>query len=288
LDTIHNENETLWQGIFPEEDTYQIENFLSKEEVKFIIDWYYEQKPKQGFYLQEKQLQFIGDIHEDPAVREIIFPKIQKHFGDFRLYSQLHNDTNPHSADFICEQTRIFAPHTDAITHIPGWLTQKDIIIPLWIENDAETYTYSLDQRCYRRGTHFRKGATSGGINVYSNVLRDSYEIEGVTNVNGNEIDHDFIEQHIGNRFLKSYFEGLTVNSIDKNVPGSAIIKDSSVVHGPSNYNLKGATRKLNISIRMFKEVPDWKPNTLFSKINFEACNKRTYYNDKKTEVTGN
>jgi hypothetical protein len=76
------------------------------------------------------------------------------------------------------------------------------------------------------------------------------------------------------------------VNSVEKNIPGSAIIKDSSVVHGPSNYNLKGATRKLNISIRMFKEVPDWDPNTLFSEINFEACNKRTYYDNEKTEIT--
>lgn len=278
MDTIHNSDETLWQGVFPEEDTYQIENFLDNEEVEFIIDWYHREKPKQGFYLQEKALQFIGDQHEDPAIREIIFPKIRKYFGDFRLYSQLHKDINPHSADFICEQTRIFGPHTDAITHIPGWLTQKDIIIPLWIENDAETYTYSLDQRCYRRGTHFRKGSTDTGTNVYSNVLRDSYAVPGVTNLNGNEIDHDFIEQHIGNRFAKTYFEGLTLRSLEQNVPGHAIIKDSSVIHGPSNYKLKGATRKLNISIRMFKEVQEWEPNTVFSKINFEACNKRTYY----------
>ena len=286
MDSIHNPNETLWEGIFPEEDTYQIENFLDRDELKFIIDWYYKEKPQQGFYLQKKALQFIGDQHNDPAIREILSPKIKDKFGDFRLYSELHNDVHPHSADFICEQTRIFGPHTDAITHIPKWLTQKDIIIPLWVENDAEVYTYSLDQRCYRRATHFRKGAVEKGTNVYSNVLRDGYELEGINNLNGTEIDHDFLEKHIGPRFLKSYFEGLTVNSVEKNIPGSAIIKDSSVVHGPSNYNLKGATRKLNISIRMFKEVPDWDPNTLFSEINFEACNKRTYYNNEKTEIT--
>ena len=277
MDTIHNRNETLWEGVFPEQDTYQIENFLSQEEVKFIVDWYYKNKSGKGFYLQEKALQFIGDHHEDPAVREILFPKIRDKFGEFKLYSQLHN---AHSADFICEQTRIFGPHTDAITHIPGWLTQKDIIIPLWIENDAEIYTYSLGQRCYRRGTHFRKGSTDTGTNVYSNVLRDGYEVEGVKYLNGTAIDHDFIEDHIGDRFIKSYFEGLTLKSVEMNVPGNAIIKDSSVVHGPSNYNLKGATRKLNISIRMFKAVEEWRPNTVFSDINFEACNKRTYYAD--------
>ena len=280
MDTIHNKNETLWNGVFPEEATYQIENFLTKEEVNFIIDWYYKEKPNQGFYLQEKALQFIGDQHEDPAIKEILHPRIRKHFGDFRLYSELHNDTNPHSADFICEQTRIFGPHTDAITHIPGWLTQKDIIIPLWIENDAETYTYAMDQRCYRRGTHFRKGSTDTGTNVYSNVLRDSYEVEGVTKLNGDKVDDDFIETHIGDRFLKSYFEGLTVETVEKNVPGDAIIKDSSVIHGPCNYNLVGSTRKLNISIRMFKEVSEWEPITVFSERNVEACNKRTYYAD--------
>ena len=286
MDTIHNPKETLWEGIFPEEDTYQIENFLDRDELKFIIDWYHKEKLQQGFYLQKKALQFIEDQHNDSAIREILSPKIKDKFGDFRLYSELHNDVHPHSADFICEQTRIFGPHTDAITHIPKWLTQKDIIIPLWVENDAEVYTYSLDQRCYRRATHFRKGAVEKGTNVYSNVLRDGYELEGINNLNGTEIDHDFLEKHIGPRFLKSYFEGLTLNSVEKNIPGSAIIKDSSVVHGPSNYNLKGATRKLNISIRMFKEVPDWDPNTLFSEINFEACNKRTYYNNEKTETT--
>jgi hypothetical protein len=110
--------------------------------------------------------------------------------------------------------------------------------------------------------------------------LRDSYVLEGVTNLNGEEIDNEFIEQHIGDRFLKSYFEGMTVETVEKNVPGNAIIKDSSVIHGPCNYNLVGSSRKLNISIRMFKEVKSWQPNTVFSDINFEACNKRTYYAD--------
>jgi len=281
LDTIHNKKETLWDGVFPEESTYQIENFLSQEEVKFIIDWYYNKKPEKGFYLQNKELEFIGDTHNDPAIREILFPRIEKYFGEFKLYNELHNDVNPHSADFICEQTRAFGPHTDAITHIPGWLTQKDIILPLWIENDAETFTYAMNQRCYMRGTHFRKGAVEKGTNVYSNVLRDSYNVPGIKYLNGNEIDHDFLEKHIGPRFLKSYFEGLTVESTQENIPGNAIIKDSSVIHRPSNYNLHGASKKLNISIRMFKEVKDWKPNTVFSDINFEACNARTYYNAK-------
>lgn len=278
MNSIHNPDETLWNDIFPEENTYQIENFLDNIEINTLVDWFNHNKTKKGFYLQEENLQFIADPYEDPLVQEILFPKIEKIFGDFRLYGQIHNDINPHSADFICKQFRIFGPHTDAITHIPNWITFKDVIIPLYIDNDAEVYTYGFNQRCYRRGTHFRKGSTDTGLNVYSNVLRDNYDILGVKYLNGSVIDYDFIENHIGSRFPQSYFEGFTVNSIEKNIPGNAIIKDSSVIHGPSNYNLKKSIGKLNISLRIFKKIEKWQPNTVFSLINFESCNKRTYY----------
>ena len=61
---------------------------------------------------------------------------------------------------------------------------------------------------------------------------------------------------------------------------GNAIIKDSSMIHGPSNYHLKGASTKLNISIRMFKRVEDWNPDTTFSTMNYDSdvTNKRVYH----------
>ena len=70
------------------------------------------------------------------------------------------------------------------------------------------------------------------------------------------------------------------VHTIEKNVPGNAIIKDSSIIHGPSNYHLKGASKKLNISIRMFKRVEDWNPDTTFSTMNYnkDVTNKRVYH----------
>ena len=277
INEFNNPNETLWDGIFPEEDVYQIEKFFDNTEVKFLVDWYYKNIKNQGWHIQGGDLNYIENFKE---VSEILLPKIQKHFGEFRLYKHIHNDEHPHSADFFIEQTKIFAPHTDAITHIPKWLTQKDIVIPLWIENDAEVYTYNFNQRCYRRSTHFRKGSKDTGLNVYSNALRETYDIEGIKYLNGNEIDYDFVENHIGDRFSPTYFEGMTVHSIEKNIPGNAIIKDTALIHGPSNYHLKGASKKLNISIRMFKKVDDWNPNTTFSTRSFEQSkNKRVYHN---------
>jgi len=277
MNEFNNPNETLWDGIFPEEDVYQIEKFFDNIEVKFLVDWYYKNINNQGWHIQGGNLNYIENFKE---VSEILLPKIQKHFGEFRLYNQIHNDEHPHSADFFIEQTKIFAPHTDAITHIPKWLTQKDIVIPLWIENDAEVYTYNFNQRCYRRSTHFRKGSKDTGLNVYSNALRETYDIEGIKYLNGNEIDYDFVENHIGDRFSPTYFEGMTVHSIEKNIPGNAIIKDTALIHGPSNYHLKGASKKLNISIRMFKKVDDWNPDTTFSIRSFEQSkNKRVYHN---------
>jgi len=277
MNEFNNPNETLWDGIFPEEDVYQIEKFFDNIEVKFLVDWYYKNINNQGWHIQGGNLNYIENFKE---VSEILLPKIQKHFGEFRLYNQIHNDEHPHSADFFIEQTKIFAPHTDAITHIPKWLTQKDIVIPLWIENDAEVYTYNFNQRCYRRSTHFRKGSKDTGLNVYSNALRKTYDIEGIKYLNGNEIDYDFVENHIGDRFSPTYFEGMTVHSIEKNIPGNAIIKDTALIHGPSNYHLKGASKKLNISIRMFKKIDDWNPDTTFSIRSFEQSkNKRVYHN---------
>ena len=277
MNEFNNPNETLWDGIFPEEDVYQIEKFFDNIEVKFLVDWYYKNINNQGWHIQGGNLNYIENFKE---VSEILLPKIQKHFGEFRLYNQIHNDEHPHSADFFIEQTKIFAPHTDAITHIPKWLTQKDIVMPLWIENDAEVYTYNFNQRCYRRSTHFRKGSKDTGLNVYSNALRETYDIEGIKYLNGNEIDYDFVENHIGDRFSSTYFEGMTVHSIEKNIPGNAIIKDTALIHGPSNYHLKGASKKLNISIRMFKKIDDWNPDTTFSIRSFEQSkNKRVYHN---------
>jgi|TARA_B110000211_G_scaffold149332_1_gene169966 hypothetical protein len=284
---FNNPNETFFDGVFPEEDVYQIEKFFDDKEVSFLVDWYYKNKNKEGWHILNGDLSYIENGHIYDEVLEILFPKLTKHFGKFKLYNQINNDKHPHSADFFIEQNKIFAPHTDSITHIPKWLTQKDIVIPLWIENDAEVYTYNFNQRCYRRSTHFRKGSKDVGLNVYSNALRGSYDIDGVKYLNGTEIDHDFIENHIGDAVLTSHFEGMTVKSLEKNIPGNAIIKDSSIIHGPSNYHLKGSGKKLNISIRLFKEVEDWNPDTTFSVRSFEESrNKRTYYNDKKIKIT--
>ena len=281
---FNNPNETFFDGVFPEEDVYQIDKFFDDKEVSFLVDWYYKNIGNQGWHIQGGDLNYIENFKE---VSEILLPKIQKHFGEFKLYNQINTDKHPHSADFFIEQNKIFAPHTDSITHIPKWLTQKDIVIPLWIENDAEVHTYNFNQRCYRRSTHFRKGSKDVGLNVYSNALRSSYDIDGVKYLNGTEIDHDFVENHIGDRFPSTYFEGMTVHSIEKNIPGNAIIKDSSIIHGPSNYHLKGSGKKLNISLRLFKEVEDWNPDTTFSVRSFEESrNKRTYYNDKKIKIT--
>ena len=279
INTIHNPNETLWDGIFPEEDVYQIEKFFDDQEVKFLVDYYYNNIKTEGWHIQGGNLNYIEDF-KNKEVSELILPRIEKHFGEFRLYDQIHNDKTPHSADFFIEQKNIFGPHHDAITHIPKWLTQKDIVIPLWIENDAEVYTYNFNQRMYRRATHFRKGSDDKGLNVYSNALRETYDIPGMKYLNGNQVDYDFVADHIGDRFSPLYFEGFTVHSIEKNVPGNAIIKDSSIIHGPSNYHLKGASKKLNISIRMFKRVEDWNPDTTFSTMSYDSdvTNKRVYH----------
>lgn len=278
-DVFHNPNETSWEGIFPEESTYEIQNFLSQDDINFIIDWYYNFKKEKGFWVENGNLSLIDNFYMDsPVLQEILFPELEKHLGEFKLYNQITKDEVLHTADFIMEQTKPFGPHTDAITHIDQWLTWKDVIIPLWIENDAETWTYCFNQRCYLRATHFRKNSLDQAKNVYSNVLRTSYNHPAIKYLNDDIIDYNFFDKHYGNYDHIDWFQGMTLESEFQNIPGNIIIKDSSIIHGPSNYQLAGAHKKLNISLRLFKYVESWHPDTTYSYIHHGECTQRAYY----------
>ena len=119
INTIHNPNETLWDGIFPEEDVYQIEKFFDDQEVKFLVDYYYKNIKTEGWHIQGGNLNYIEDF-KNKEVSELILPRIEKHFGEFRLYDQIHNDKTPHSADFFIEQKNIFVTMTQSHIYLNG------------------------------------------------------------------------------------------------------------------------------------------------------------------------
>ena len=98
--------------------------------------------------------------------------------------------------------------------------------------------------------------------------------------LNGNTVDYDFVADHINDRFSPVYFEGLQCIVLKKMCLNNAIIKDSSIIHEPSNYHLKEQVKKLNISIRMFKKVEDYNPDTTFNTMNYnkDVTNKRVYH----------
>ena len=83
-----------------------------------------------------------------------------------------------HIPDFFIEQKIYLNSHHDAITHIPGYLTQKDIVITIVLENDADKYIHTiLISVCIEDQHTLEKDQKDKGLNVYSNALRETYDI---------------------------------------------------------------------------------------------------------------
>ena len=267
-DIIHNPNEISFKPFVKDTEPYQIENFLTSEELLSIKNFFDNKLYEDGHSLSDS-LYFLMYPFNYPLIREILKPKIKKELGEFYSYSDIHFDIVPQSSDFFILQNNIFMPHTDSITHIPGYLPHKDVLIPLAIDKDKSTNMYTCEQRYYKRSSHLKYGHFSDYVTKYSNIFRckpyNEYGIENVTFDPDKMINEDWLNHNIGDSQKHSIFQGLSIRREFEWIPGSAIIQDTSIIHGPTNFKLRGAKWKLGISIRVFKKNPDWQPNTLYS-----------------------
>ncbi len=274
-DLIHNPNETFYKEYLPASEPIQNPGFLNSSELSFFLSFFKKKFPNHGFGLANK-LFFILCPFDFPELKEILAPKLSSIFGEFYIYSDINLDPVPQSSDFFIYQTKIFMPHTDSITHIPGYLHYKDVILPLAVDKDKHTSTYVCDQRYYGRASHLMHGKKCNKTTKYSNIFRkhtyDYYGVEGVQKNHKNQVSTDWLNTNIGNVIPHSFFRGLSIKRMFKWIPGSIIIQDPSLIHGPTNYKLHGANWKLGISIRIFKKNIKWQPNTIFSRYK-PSCN---------------
>lgn len=279
-DIIHNPDDLSYEGFFSEEEPYQIENFLTDDELKVCRDLYYEkQEDVVKLYTQHFFITYPLDF---PEIGEIIKPKLDKMFGEWYSYKDINNDEFKQSSDFYFFQKNVFAPHTDSIIHIPGYVPYKDVLIPLEIDKDVASPYYSLNQRWYGRGTHFKQGMIDDVFGMYSNTFREhSYKTYGVKYVETDPnkmISKDWYNEYFGeiSGYPFSIFNGLSIREHFPWTPASAIISDTNIIHGATNYNVKGGNFKLGITLRIFKHVPDYNPSTVFScyppKQGFKEC----------------
>ena len=289
-DIIHNPNDKSYEGFFPEEEPKQFFNFLDSKEIEICKKIYYDHQLSKGVQLGENHF-FLTYPLNYPEINEILRPKLDKLFGEWRSYSDINSDEIKQSSDFFFWQRGIFAPHTDSIIHINNYVPYKDVLIPLEIDKDVESPYYACHQRWYGRGTHFKYGKVDNMFAVYSDVLREK-TYDNYKNFKYFEYDfdkmvsEDWYDEYFGEyeKYPYSMFMGLSINKHMYWIPGSAIINDSSVIHGATNYTLKGGKFKLGITLRIYKYHPDYNPDPTYSvfpkMLGFKEC---TY--DPKNEV---
>jgi hypothetical protein len=270
-DLIHNPDDKSFEGYFPEEDVYQINNFLSVDEVEYCKKFYYDRQISEGVELTRNHFFLVYPL-DYPELAEIIKPKITNLFGEWYSYKQINKDTQKQSSDFFFWQQGIFAPHTDSIIHIPNYIPYKDILLPLEMYNDVDSPYYSLNQRWYGRGCHFKKDKDDDVVSLYSDILRTKkyyqYDFFKYYEYDPNKmISRDWYENYFTDYYPYSMLEGFSINKMIPWTSGSAIINDPSVIHGATDYNKRGGKYKLGITLRIFKYVPEYNPSEVFSVI---------------------
>ena len=235
--------------------TYQIFNFLNNEEVLIILNVFDEEFEENGFTFLDSFYQ-INDPLQFKLIREFLDKKIHELVGDYETYKNIkHLGNIDHNCDFILKQYQIFMPHTDKV-FIPDYNHYVDLIFPLLVDNNVVTSFYTCHQRYYEKACHLKYKSKLGKHRpIYADIFNEKpYELYGVEHIDyENQISEDWLEKNIGDGLPHEYFNGLTIKKEFDWIPGSVIIQNPSIVHGPTNYRLKNAEWKMGMTIRIFK-----------------------------------
>ena len=257
MDIIHDPNSKSFQHLVSDEPTYMINNFISEEERIALIDFYFKTFLEEGHAINNVYRQVIHPLNYS-LVSEILKSKIHKELGDdIIMYADIMKDQIT-VGDHFFRMKNAYTVHTDAITHIPGYVPYKDLVLPLEIHNDAQTSYYTCNQRYYNRATHFKRDWINPYFANYANIFRcNPYEEYGMTNAEYDEnkmINEDWHNEKMSMSPVPySVFQGLSIEKEFDWIPGSAIFHDASVLHGPTDFRRNGAEWKLGITFHFLK-----------------------------------
>ncbi len=268
-DLIHVLGNENYEGYLDEEKSTQIDNFLDDHELCILKKFYFDNFKKYGNIINKVYCQISNPMTFE-VVRNILEPKIRKLFGsDLIFYFSVSSD-NIQVGDHYYLMTNAYTPHTDSITHIPGFVPYKDIVIPIALDKDAEVGYYTCSQRYYGRATHFKYGWKTAYFANYANIIKNQkYKDYGVKYCVDGGLSEDWYHQNIvGSGLPLSVFSGLSLENEFAWLPGTAIIHDQSVIHGPTNFKLKGVSWKLGITLHTLIKKDEYLRNesSLFSR----------------------
>jgi len=255
-DIIHDPNIQFFKN--NDQPSHVIEKFLDDKERKILLDFFLNEYENNGENVNNKILR-INHPSDYQLIQEIVHDKLKTQLDeDFTFYSQVSSDPISVGDQFF----KILTPyqlHTDCITHIPGYKPYKDVVIPIELSDDKALFYYTCEQRYKSRATLFQKGRKNKYFAVYSNILREKpYEQYGVENCKYDAMDLDWFDKHVGKKDYATSYEGISIEETFPWIPGNAIVQDSCVIHGSSNYNMDNVSWKIGLTFHLLIKDPTY------------------------------
>ena len=215
-------------------DPYVINDFISHEDVRYLIDLFESQKvePNKVYKNTGPITLDINPFLEDTVVKKIL-AKIKDEIGDYEITAGFFFWTNsPHII------------HNDDTFELPDRV-YRAVTIPLKLDTLGMSTLPKLcffDQFYFHGPAKFFKG--DADIPTYYNkCIYDYADVEGL--VDTKVSDPEKLFSHLKTKWL----EGLSVHSSLPWQPTSALIFDSVRLHCASDFRRLGIISKLGISI---------------------------------------
>lgn len=222
------------------EDPRSVENFLSSEEINYLVSLYENANNLSDPYLgiiKKNTGPITLDIRPllDDHVISNIMTRIKQEIGEFEM-----------TAGFFFRTDYPHIIHNDDTFELPETV-YKAITIPLKVYGDNIVDYPSLcffDQTYYHGPAKFFKGEKY--IPTYYN--KQIYDYNDVSDLSENKFDEILYVKYF-THLKKSWLDGLTFHSAIKWVPTTAIIFDSVRLHCASDFRKQNIKEKLAISI---------------------------------------
>jgi hypothetical protein len=231
-------------------DPYLIEDFLSSEEVEYLVGIFEAHSDNEADPHQRKVYKNTGPVTldlrpyiNDPTISNIL-KKLQSNIGPYEITAAFFFRTNfPHII------------HNDDLFQLPNGI-YRGITLPLKFNRKTESSEIPklcfFDQFYFHGPSKFFKGSEGKNIPTYYNqLLYDYSDVDGVLNYNAiSEETRQQLLSHLESQWL----EGLSLHSVLPWNIGSALIFDSTRLHTASDFRKLGIESKLAISI--FTSIP--------------------------------
>ncbi len=223
-------------------DPLCIENFLSKDEVRLLLDI---ERGKPDHYRSIRQAPHGNTVvtfnpWENPE-QTIIKDRLENIIGKFEVWGGNYFST-----------TVAYLPHVDTGENFQ-YANFKNIVIPLEIEPLGQTtHLILFKQRYFGNSTGFfasgvgadRKVTCNENLYDYSRVMFLDRE---------HRIDPEILNTHLRHVGPKN-LEGLSISHMLPWAVGSCLIFDSAQIHCSSEFTRNGTRRKSALSIFTYKQ----------------------------------